>query len=138
MDARERQEMQNKVEFSTFFTDLYDNLTTQEQDLIEDFIFHFRHHGLKTFEGKKSPTDNVPLGDKDRAAKVAYAKKQKLWHAHVGHPKWNACKNPLGGYKTSDYVVHFQKFSDTYIALVDYDSHNNMRPPSRERLFKRI
>ncbi|WP_223533633.1 hypothetical protein [Pseudomonas sp. GL-RE-20] len=130
--------MQNKVEFSAHFTTLYDSLPPQEQDLIDEFIYHFRSHGLKTFEGKKGPTDNVPTGDKDRAAKVAYAKKQKLWHAHVGHPKWNTCRNPLGGYKTSDYVVHFQKFNETFIALVDYDSHRNMQPPARDRLFKRI
>ncbi|MDV3443756.1 hypothetical protein R0G64_30515, partial [Pseudomonas otitidis] len=43
----------------------------------------------------------------------------------------------LGTHHTSDFVVHFQKFSESYIALVDYGSHNPMRMPGRESLFKR-
>lgn len=129
--------MPHKVEFTGYFTNLYDNLSIQEQDLIDEFVFHFREHGLKNFQGKKVPTDNVPHSDPNRAVKVAYAMKQKLWHVHIGYPQWNKCKNPFAAYKTSNYVVHFQKFNDTFIALVDYNSHDPMQQPKKENLFKR-
>ena len=128
--------MPHKVEFTEHFTDVFEKLSDEEQSLIEEFVFHFEEHGLKTFHGKKGPTDNVPPGDPDRAKKIAYAKKQRLWHVHIGHPKWNHSRNPTAGYKTSNYVVHFQKFNETYIALVDYSSHNPMLQPPRHRLFK--
>jgi hypothetical protein len=35
-------------------------------------------------------------------------------------------------------VVHFQKLSETSIALVDYNSHNPMKQPKKEHLFKRF
>lgn len=129
--------MPNQVEFSKHFTELFLSLSEEEQTLIENFIFHFETHGLRTFEGKKGPTDNVPHSDPNRAVKIAFAKRYRLWHAHIGHPQWNPCRNPAGGYKTSDYVVHFQKFNDSYIALVDYNSHNPMMMPTKTSLFRR-
>jgi hypothetical protein len=115
---------------------LYDALSEDEKTLIDDFVFHFSDQGLKTFIGKKGPSDNVPFTDLDRAAKIAYAKKHQLWHVHVGYPKWNACRNPAGGYKTSNYVLHFQKFNDRHIALVDYGPHNPMGLPQKNHLFR--
>ncbi|HDS1765334.1 hypothetical protein NPS42_03780 [Pseudomonas putida] len=128
---------QNTVEFSQHFIELFSKLSESEQDLISAFVFHFKEHGLKTFQGKKGPTDNVPHADLNRRVKIEFAKKHRLWHAHIGHPQWNPCRNPLGGYKTSEYVVHFQKFSDSFIALVDYNKHNPMLQPRREHLFRR-
>lgn len=128
--------MPNQVEFSEYFTQLYDNLSEPEQDLIDDFVFHFRERGLDGFKGKFGPTDNVPLIDPDRINKIWWANKHHLWHAHIGYPAWSPCRNPLGTYQTSDFVVHFQKLSRTFIALVDYGSHNPMRMPERKTLFK--
>ena len=129
--------MPNKVEFSEHFIEIFDALSDPEQSLVMDFVFYFEAKGLKTFEGKKGPTDNVPHSDPNRAAKIAFAKRHKLWHVHIGHPFWNKSRNALASYKTSNYVVHFQKFDDTYIALVDYDSHNPMSMPQKTYLFRR-
>ncbi|WP_236213975.1 hypothetical protein [Metapseudomonas otitidis] len=129
--------MPNQVEFSEHFTELYDDLSEAEQELIDDFVFHFREHGLAGFKGKRGPTDNVPHIDPDRINKIWWANRHKLWHVHIGYPAWRPSRNPLGTYHTSDFVVHFQKFSESYIALVDYGSHNPMRMPGRESLFKR-
>ncbi|WP_416425621.1 hypothetical protein RAM80_07655 [Pseudomonas sp. App30] len=130
--------MPGQVDFSDHFTLLYDDLTDDEQDLIDDFVEHFKAHGLKGFPGKYGPTDAVPHSDPDRARKIRFANLHKLWHVHIGYPRWNACKNPMASYRTSDYVVHFQKFGPGHIALVDYNSHNPMRQPDRKSLFRQI
>lgn len=129
--------MPNQVEFSEHFTGLFITLSKEEQDLIEEFVFHFETHGLHTFIGKKGPTDNVPHSDPSRQAKITFAKRHKLWHVHIGYPRWSSCRNPAGGYETSNYVVHFQKFNDSNIALIDYNSHNPMIMPSKSSLFRR-
>ncbi|WLH55620.1 hypothetical protein [Pseudomonas sp. FP2294] len=129
--------MPNQVEFSVHFTQLYNALSDAEQDLIDEFVFHFHKSGTKGFYGKVGPTDNVPHRDPDREKKIWYAKRHKLWHAHIGHPHWDACKNQMASYHTSNFVVHFQKFSETSIALVDYGSHDPMTQPKAQSLFKR-
>lgn len=133
--------MSRKVDFTDYFTEQYDRLTTKEQDLIDDFVFFFETIGLKhspytpRFTGKISSTENVPHGVYDRAAKIAYARRHRLWHVHIGWPHWNPSRNHMANYKTSNYVVHFQKINDSYIALVGYDCHNPMRQPEKHRLF---
>lgn len=126
-----------KVEFSEHFTLRYDDLSDVEQNLIDDFVFHFKQFGLKGFSGKVAPTDNVPLVDPDRINKIWWAKRHHLFHVHIGYPAWKPCRNPFGTYMTSEYLVHFQKLSDEYIALVDYGSHNPFLIPERQRLFRR-
>jgi hypothetical protein len=129
--------MPNKVEFSGHFLTVFSTLSDEEQELIKQFVYYFEDHGLKTFKGKKGPTDNVPTNDPKRAEKIAYAKRFHLWHVHIGYPRWNENRNILVPYKTSNYVVHFQKFSESYIALVDYNSHNPMGMPPKTSLFRR-
>lgn len=129
--------MPNQVEFSAHFTTVFETLTTDEKFLIRDFVKHFRNNGLRGFKGKIGPSDNVPHADPDRARKIWFANHHKLWHVHIGHPNWNPCKNPLASYRTSDWVVHFQKLSDSHIAIVDYNSHNPMALPARSSLFYR-
>lgn len=124
-----------KIEFSTHFTTKFDGLSESERGLIEDFIFHYTSRGLGSFIGKCVPSDNVPDGDPERASKVRYAHRHRLYHVHIGHPFWVASQNPLS-YKTSDYMVHFQKFSPCYIALVDYGNHNPFELPDRKKLFR--
>jgi hypothetical protein len=130
--------MPYQIGYTPDFLLLVDGLSDREKDLIDDFIFYFEKHGLKNFTGKKCATDNIPKNAMDRAAKIAYARQQQLWHVHIGYRQWHQSKNPLAKYKTSRYVVHFQKFSDTSIALVDYGDHTSMHPPKRERLFKQM
>jgi hypothetical protein len=136
MDARERPEMPNQVDISDHFFELYDAMSDDEKDLVDDFVHHFREKGAKGFYGKIGPTDNVPHSDPDRAKKIWFAKKHHLWHVHIGHPKWNPCRNPFASYHTSNWVVHFQKFGDSHIALVDYNSHDPMQQPKRQSLFR--
>jgi hypothetical protein len=136
MDARERQKMPGQVDFSDHFFKLYGDLTEVEQDLIDDFVKHFEVHGLTGFPGKWGPTDAVPHGDPDRVRKIRFANLNRLWHVHIGFPQWNPCRNPMASYRTSDFVVHFQKLSPAHIALVDYNSHNPMRQPDRRSLFR--
>lgn len=129
--------MPRKIEFSEHFTQKYDGLSEVEQNLIDDFVFHFIEHGLDRFSGKIAPTDNVPALDPDRINKIWWANKHHLYHAHIGYPHWIPSRNPWGTYQTSDYLVHFQKLNPSYIALVDYGSHNPFLIPERQMLFKR-
>jgi hypothetical protein len=128
--------MPNQVELGSHFATLFSTLSDEEQGLIEDFIFHFQANGIRSFKGKKGPSDNVPQTDPDRASKIAYARKHQLWHVHIGYPRWNASRSPMAGYETSNYVVHFQKFNEHHIALVDYGSHSPMGLPQRNFLFR--
>lgn len=127
--------MSYKVEFSAHFTITYDDLPEDQQELIDDFVFHFRRNGLNGYKGKFGPTDNVPEQDPDRVHKIWYANRHKLWHAHIGHPYW-VRSHPLAKYETSDYVVHFQRLTPEYIALVEYGHHNPMAMPEKKSLFK--
>lgn len=129
--------MPHQVDYSDHFTLLYDALPDSEKDLIDAFIFEFIERGFKgKFPGKLARTDNVPHSDPDREKKIWFAKRYNLWHVHIGHPQWNPCKNPMASYLTSDWVVHFQKLSESHIALVDYNSHSPMAQPSRRSLFR--
>lgn len=125
------------LEFSPHFLQKYDEISDVEKDLIDDFVYHFKAHGLDGFKGKVAPTDNVPQLDPDRIEKIWWAKRHHLFHAHIGYPAWCPSRNPWGTYYTSDFLVHFQKFSKQHIALVDYGSHNPFLIPERKALFRR-
>lgn len=125
-----------KVEFSEHFTQKYDDISDPERSLIDDFVFHFRQFGLNGYCGKVAKTDNVPQVDPDRIHKIWWANKHHLHHVHIGYPAWQPCRNPYGTYMTSEYMLHFQRFSQEYIALVDYGSHNPFLIPERQMLFK--
>lgn len=124
------------LEFSPHFTERYEDLTEVEKNLIDDFVFYYRGNGLKGFVGKVAPTDNVPQIDPDRIDKIWWAKRHHLYHVHIGYPAWRASRNPWGTYRTSDFLVHFQKFNEKHIALVEYGSHNPFLIPERKALFK--
>ncbi|WP_409487970.1 hypothetical protein ACK1U3_18725 [Pseudomonas promysalinigenes] len=128
--------MSFSVDFSPHFIQKYDSISEIEQNLIDDFVFHFRAQGLQGFKGKVAPTDNVPQIDPDRIDKIWWAKRHHLFHAHIGYPAWCPSRNPWGTYLTSDFLVHFQKLSPKHIALVDYGSHNPFLIPERKALFK--
>lgn len=129
-----------KVTFTDHFTDLYDGLSVREQELVDDFVFYAEATGLAVlphyFPGKIAPTDRVSRSAPDRAAKIAYARANNLWHAHIGYLQWTPSGNPAATYMTSLYVVHFQKLVGGSIALVDYGSHRPMKQPLPSQLFK--
>lgn len=128
-----------KVDFSTSFTIQYDSqLDDEQRELVDDFSFHFQAHGMKGWQGKFGPTDNVPHNDNNRAHKIWFAQKHKLWHVHIGYPRWCASQNTLAPYKTSNYVVHYQRLTSDHIAIVDYGHHDPFHMPAKDVLFRRF
>lgn len=124
-----------EVDFSDYFTLLFENLTEPEQDLIYDFASYCRENGgHKGFVGKVARTDNVPGDDPNRGQKIWFAKRYNLYHAHIGFPKWRDSRNPLAAYRTSEWVVHFQQVSAMKIRIVDYDFHDPMHMPKHHML----
>lgn len=121
------------VQLSDHFKRLYANFPRQDQQLIAEFIVHCQMHGLVNLEGKLARTSNVPGVDPDYHAKRQFAIDNYLWHYHIGIPYYQAARNQFISYKTSDWVVHFQRFpGNKEIRLVDYGFHDPMHMPKPE------
>lgn len=86
-------------------------------------------HGLNRdqLKGKLVSSDNVPTSDPEWLKKVKYAQQHNLHHYHIGIPFY---QDSGKGYCTSEYVLHFQKISDTHIKLVDLSYHPPMQLPT--------
>ncbi|EJE4210385.1 MULTISPECIES: hypothetical protein [Vibrio] len=121
------------VDFSDTFT-LYYNERYPEAtvDKIDDFIEHVESNGLFGWIGKVSPSDRVPENYPNREETIAYARNNKLWHAHIGDPCFE--DKPHGKFKTSAWVIHFQKHHNYHIKLLELDLHNPMKLPSEENI----
>lgn len=118
--------------FNLYYTTRYSSKTV---DKIDDFIEHFERYGLfgdkskgyPAWVGKVAPSWNVPENYPDREAIEAHARANKLWHAHLGDPVFIDTFH--GKYKVSDWVIHFQKMSDTHIKLLELGYHDPMKLP---------
>jgi hypothetical protein len=123
--------MQRIIEFSVHFDFLYrERLPAKDLDKIDDFTEHFEVHGFVGLPGKLAPTWNVPGHDRAYEEKRRFALENYLWHYHVGVPFYSEPRNPAAKYKTSDWVVHFQRFpGDVHIRLVDFGCHQPMHMP---------
>lgn len=113
--------MKNKFEYSHRFAIEFENYTLDQQTAVLKFLDIFEQYGLKDFsvyQGKFSPSWK---GLDPNSDKFKYAFKNKLWHYHIGLPEYT--KSQFFEYHTSDWVLHFIKFSDDYIVLVDLYQH---------------
>lgn len=113
--------MSNKITFSQYFDKIFKNLPIKDQDLILDFQEIYEQHGLSDFtkfKGKIAPSwKGLNLSDSN----YHYTKNNHLWHFHVGIPNYKYSK--YNDYLTSDYILHFQKFNNNDIHIVDYSAH---------------
>jgi hypothetical protein len=132
----------NIVSFSETFTLYYTSRYSQKTvDKIDDFIDHFEKNGLfgnpdkglPAWQGKVSPSWNVPESYTDRHLIESHARKFKLWHAHIGDPVF--IETYHGKYKVSDWVIHFQLISNKknrqHIKLLDLGFHDPMELPTK-------
>lgn len=111
-----------EVEFSKSFMAVFARLSSSDQDKIDDFVEHVEKHDLDGVIGKLKNSDLVRRNDRNYMTKVAYARKYKLWHYHIGIPFYKDSKNPNEHGKISDYIVHFQRFPDK-IKIIMLDNH---------------
>lgn len=126
----------NTVSFSETFNLYYSTrYSPKTVEKIDDFIDHFEQYGLfgntakgyPAWIGKVSPSWKVPDGYPDKDSIEHHARTNLLWHAHLGDPVF--INTSHGKYKVSDWVIHFQKLSDTHIKLLELGYHNPMTLP---------
>lgn len=123
--------MSLEIKVSGYFELLY-NERVSEADAyrINAFWDHCENFGLEGWRGKVKPSWEIPWDYPDRANLVAHAKQNNLWHAHFGAPEWKPSRNPDATYLVSEWVIHFQNFSDQgFIKLVDLGHHDPFRLP---------
>lgn len=97
---------------------------------IKSFVKHIKQFGFEGLQGRNKSSDNVPKDDPNWSQKVAYAQKHKLWHYHIGIPKYSTATN---GEQVSEYVLHYI-LQDDYIVLVDLSAHPPFELPSEDYL----
>lgn len=108
--------------FRKRFAEEFDNLDKSQEDAILGFLVIYEDHGLvnlSKYQGKIShswASKGIPKVD------FRYAKKNSLWHVHVGLPYYR--KSSKGDYLTSDVVLHFQWIDKgTHIQIVKLTPH---------------
>lgn len=115
------------VIFSASFQVQFPTLTNAEKQAILVFVRHVEQHGLKGLTGRnKSSAPQNPHTKKERA-NHAHAQKHCLWHYHIGIP----CYIGDDGDKTSEYILHYQRFDDE-IVLLALSAHPPFRLPTVE------
>ncbi len=119
------------VQYSEYFTNRTSLITdVAEQNKILFWIQNVREYGLSNppkgvFVGKISPSwKNLD----PKSPNYIFAQKHNLWHYHIGHEIY--IDSP-GGYKTSDWLVHFiwdkrNPKMRSVIKLVHYSSHKTL------------
>lgn len=120
-----------KVDFSSHFFELLGRLSDEEQKLLSELTFLIEECGLHGLPGRNKTSNDFPdafLGKK-RIDAERFVQKNKLWHYHVGYLTYRK-KNQRGDW-TSEFVVHYQKISNSNIRFVHYSSH---RPSFRNPL----
>lgn len=107
-----------KVETSTGFDEQVMHFSYEDRIKIALFIQQVEQNGLRGLEGRNKPSTPANLHTKKERADFAYAQKHCLWHYHIGIPHY------VGewGDKTSEYVLHYQRFDDK-IVLVGLSAH---------------
>lgn len=113
-----------KVTFSDRFTERYLDFDDAVRDIIAEFVVYVEKYGLRGLEGRNKSSAPTNPHTKREHAQFAYAQKYCLWHYHIGIPHY------VGDYgdKTSEYILHYQRFDDE-IMLLGIDSHPPFKLP---------
>lgn len=111
-----------EVHYGPLFSTYFGNYPRDQQTAILKFVAIYQQHGLDfdKYEGKLAATWNVPGTDPKYYEKVEFARRNELWHYHIGLPAYT--ESP-GGYKTSDMVLHLQRHDKFSITLLDCYFH---------------
>ena len=121
-----------QVKFSQYFIKLLDKQDESTQDIIMDFVDHVEEFGLRKLAGRNKSSVPSSTHTKRQRAQFAYAQRHCLWHYHIGIPDYQG----EYGDKTSEYVLHYQRFDDE-IVLVDMSPHPPFELPSVDYLVVR-
>ncbi|WP_123902721.1 hypothetical protein [Rahnella victoriana] len=116
--------MSLKVDFSEHFTELMEGLSEREQEILGELTCHLEEKGFNALPGrnKQSNTFSPNFLGRKRTEAEKFAVEHKLWHYHVGYFRYSTLSRR--GDWTSEFVVHYQNLSNTFIRFVHYSSHS--------------
>ena len=127
-----------EIEASDLFKDRLKHLGKAERMKVRRFLAVFQNggfqaidsHFIESYRVRNKNSDNVRKDDPEFIAKVSFAIKYKLWHYHAGFYNINNNYPIDDGYKLSDandlvsqWLIHYQKISNSHIVLVDLKAH---------------
>lgn len=139
--------MERQLSVSFHFLKLYINAITtpphshprerSDKEKFNDFMECYLTHGFgdaQHFPGRLKDSTDVDTNDRQFVSKVQFARKHRLWHYHIGIPCYECSDDSSRGDWLSAYLLNFQRFSDSYIKLVDLNSHPPFELPDAEYL----
>lgn len=130
--------MQYKIEIKPIFKEKLKNFGMAEKIKIKRFMDEFSKGGfqsidnylIQSYKVRNKSSDDISKEDNDFIVKTKHALKHKLWHYHAGFYNINNEYPIDNGYKLSDkkdlvsqWLIHYQKLSDSHIVLVDIMPH---------------
>lgn len=117
------------------FAKEFQHYTEQQQDAVLAFLEVYEQYGLTDFSkymGKIAPSWRGSI----TAETSQYAYQNRLWHYHIGIPKY--MQSQYYDYATSDWVLHFIWQDQRFIVLVDlcyhYKADGSFHLPSEKYL----
>jgi hypothetical protein len=137
---------ENILETSEVLKDKVKKLGKREKGKVFEFFQTFQDGGFAAIDNyfvegyrvRNKSSDNVRTDDLDFVAKVKFAQKHNLWHFHAGFYDFGygieGYKVSSNGELTSQWVIHYQKFSDNHINVADLTPHPPFDLPSEDVL----
>lgn len=105
--------------FSQQFAKEFANFEQDQKDKITTFLSTYQVHGLSDFTRYEGKIAKSWRGCDTSSSDYEFARSNNLWHYHIGLPGY---RQQHAKYKTSDWVLHFQR-EDSNIHLVDLYVH---------------
>lgn len=139
--------MEFTLDASNYFKSKLKNFGKAEKKKVLTFMQTFQQGGfnaidnftIRGYKVRNKSSDCVPTDDPDFINKVKFAINNKLWHFHAGF--YTIDDNNIDGYilspngdLTSQWVIHYQKFSDEHIKAVDISPHPPLDLPAETSL----
>jgi hypothetical protein len=130
--------MEYKIDTTLVFKNKVKGFSISEKRKIKRFIELFAEGGfekidnyqIQSYRVRNKSSDNVNKDDAAFIEKVSYAIKHNLWHYHAGFYNINNEYPIDNGYKLSEqndlvsqWLIHYQKLSNSDIILVDIMPH---------------
>ncbi|MFZ2725788.1 MAG: hypothetical protein WAX77_06040 [Methylococcaceae bacterium] len=130
--------MEYEIEMTLIFKDKVKGFAIAEKKKVRRFIELFSNGGFKAIDNyliqsyrvRNKSSDDVDKNDSNFIEKVKYAIENKLWHYHAGFYNLSNQYPIDNGYKLSEkhdlvsqWLIHYQKLSDSQIVLVDIMPH---------------
>ena len=130
--------MDYELEIAAIFERKVKHFAIAEKRKVRRFIETFLNSGLNGIDNyliqgykvRNKNSDNVDTNDSDFIKKVNHALSLKLWHYHAGFYNLNNEYPIDNGYKLSEkndlvsqWLIHYQKLSDSHIVLLDIMPH---------------